>query len=170
MRFSLISTLALVAVAQAISLSEVSSSLARRKGGDGGSGGGGDNSGKGGGGGDGGGGNCPAVWKSVKAELNGLFMTGNQCNDLARAAIRAIFHDCGSWDTSQGFTGGCDGSLILASDANGRELDRGENRGLATIAGKIQALATKYGTTVADMIVFAGSKFHVSSPSRHHLS
>jgi hypothetical protein len=103
---------------------------------------------------------CPSVWKSVKAELNTLFMTGNQCNDKARAAIRAIFHDCGSWDTTQGFTGGCDGSLILGSDANGRELDRPENRGLQGISVEILRMAAFYGTTVADMIVFAGSKFH----------
>jgi len=99
---------------------------------------------------------CPSVWTQVKAELNTLFMTGDQCNDLARAAIRAVFHDCGSWDTTQGLTGGCDGSLVVGVTPN-VELDRTENRGLQTIAAKIKDLSTKYGTSVADMVVFAGS-------------
>jgi phage shock protein PspC (stress-responsive transcriptional regulator) len=105
---------------------------------------------------------CPAVWTHVKADLNNLFMTGNQCNDLARAAIRAIFHDCGSWDTSQGLTGGCDGSLILGVTPD-VELARAENRGLQPIAGIIGGLAGKYGTSVSDMIIFAASSFP-SSP------
>jgi hypothetical protein len=40
-------------------------------------------------------------------------MTGNQCNDLALAAIRAVFHDCGYWETTQGLTSGCDGSVVV---------------------------------------------------------
>ncbi|KAI3540422.1 versatile peroxidase VPL1 [Colletotrichum tamarilloi] len=103
-----------------------------------------------------GGAKCPAVWKQVNTELNSLFMSGPQCNDLARASIRAIFHDCGSWDTSQGLNGGCDGSLIVGVNPD-VELNRSENRGLQKIAGVLQGLATKYNTTVADMIVFAGN-------------
>jgi hypothetical protein len=57
--------------------------------------------------------NCPAVGTQVKAELNTLFMTGNQGNDLARAAIRAVFHDCGSWDDTEGLTGSCDVSIVV---------------------------------------------------------
>lgn len=106
-----------------------------------------------------GGAKCPAVWKQVNTELNSLFMSGSQCNDLARASIRAIFHDCGSWDTSQGLNGGCDGSLIVGVNPD-VELNRNENRGLQKIAGVLKDLATKYNTTVADMIVFAGSKSH----------
>jgi hypothetical protein len=47
---------------------------------------------------------CPSVWYQVKAELNTTFTAGSgtQCNDLARAAIRAVFHDCGTWDLKQG--------------------------------------------------------------------
>jgi hypothetical protein len=101
-------------------------------------------------------GGCPPVWKQVKSELNELFTTGHQCNDLARASIRAILHDCGTWDESQGLTGGCDGSLFLGVTPD-VELDRRENRGLQTIAVVIKELAAKYGTSVADMIVFAGS-------------
>jgi hypothetical protein len=102
------------------------------------------------------GGGCPPVWKQVKSELNGLFMTGNQCNSLARSAIRAILHDCGSWDISQKLTGGCDGSLFLGVTPD-VELNRPENRGFRPIAGLITGLSVKYGTSVADMIVFAGS-------------
>ena len=104
---------------------------------------------------------CPPVWLQVKAELNTLFATGvagTPCNDLARAAIRASFHDCGTWDLTQGKHGGCDGSLILGVTPD-IELNRSENRGLQKIAVVIQQLAKKYGTSVADMIVFAGSKF-----------
>lgn len=112
-------------------------------------------------------GGCPAIWTQVKSDLNDLFMTGNQCNDLARAAIRAVFHDCGSWDTSQGLTGGCDGSLILGTTPD-VELSRAENRGLQAIAGILKGLAGKYSTSVSDMIVFAGSRFCPGSP--YHLS
>ncbi|OIW30748.1 versatile peroxidase VPL1 [Coniochaeta ligniaria NRRL 30616] len=108
-------------------------------------------------------GSCPPVWTQVKAELNTLFMTGNQCNDLARAAIHATFHDCGSWDTTQKLTGGCDGSLVLGVTPD-VELARSENKGLEAIAGKIKDLATKYGTSVADMVVFAGSAAIVLCP------
>lgn len=59
------------------------------------------------------------------------------CNDDARAAIRAAFHDCGAWNTT--VAGGCDGSLILAG-----ELTRPENNGLQTIGGKLLAITQKY--------------------------
>jgi hypothetical protein len=84
-------------------------------------------------------------------------MVGNQCNDLARAAIRAIFHDCGSWDTSQGLSGGCDGSLVLGVTPD-VELNRDENRGLATVAAYLKDAASRFGVSVADMTVFAGSE------------
>ena len=77
---------------------------------------------------------CPAVWNKVSAELTTMFLTGGQCNDDARAAIRLNFHECGSWETKLGATGGCDGSIILAEG----ELGRPENKGLATIAGKVK--------------------------------
>lgn len=47
---------------------------------------------------DGGNGKCPSVWTQVSAELTSKFLTGGQCNPDARAAIRAIFHDCGGMD------------------------------------------------------------------------
>ncbi|KAB5546897.1 versatile peroxidase VPL1 [Coniochaeta sp. 2T2.1] len=106
---------------------------------------------------------CPKVWTQVKAELNTLFMSGYECNGLARAAIRAVFHDCGSWDTSQALKGGCDGSLVVGVTPD-VELDRPENRGLQTIAATLKDLAGKYGTSVADMVVFAGNAAIVLCP------
>jgi hypothetical protein len=98
---------------------------------------------------------CPTVWKSVSAELTSYYLdkTGPSpiCNPNARAAIRMIFHDCGAWDTTLGFTNGCDGSLQF-------ELDRAENGGLTPITTQAVALAKKYNVGVADMINFMGSK------------
>ncbi|KAK1963303.1 peroxidase [Colletotrichum sublineola] len=100
---------------------------------------------------------CPDVWTQVNAELNALFLDdGGRCTALARGAIRAIFHDCGSWDESQGQTGGCDGSLLVGTDPD-VELDRIENRGLQAVAGTLRDLTARYNTTAADMIVFAGN-------------
>ncbi|KAH9214834.1 heme peroxidase [Leptodontidium sp. 2 PMI_412] len=63
---------------------------------------------------DGGGGSCPAVWTTIATQLKGMYLgSDGQCNDDARAAIRLAFHDCGTWDSSQGTTGGCDGSLLI---------------------------------------------------------
>ena len=57
------------------------------------------NSGKGSSGGSGSGSGkeagCPAVWSSISSTLTQKFLSGGQCNPDARAAIRAIFHDCG---------------------------------------------------------------------------
>jgi hypothetical protein len=38
---------------------------------------------------------CPSVWSSISSELTQNFLSGGQCNANARAAIRAVFHDCG---------------------------------------------------------------------------
>jgi hypothetical protein len=119
---------------------------------------------------------CPDTWNKVSGELTTMFLTNGQCNDDARAAIRLNFHECGSWETKLGATGGCDGSIILAG-----ELGRPENKGLTDIAHKVQNLANKYGTgiggqcsncsprfleidTSPDMIVFAGSHATVTCP------
>ncbi|KAK5140444.1 hypothetical protein LTR04_002998 [Oleoguttula sp. CCFEE 6159] len=116
---------------------------------------------------------CPTVWNSIAGDLTKMFLdpTNGQCNDDARAAIRAAFHDCGSWDKSQGSTGGCDGSLILSKRADGTpdELNRPENKGLADIAGKLLAVQQKWNTggnkvSVADVIQFAGSVAIVTCP------
>ncbi|KAF2997176.1 hypothetical protein E8E13_005964 [Curvularia kusanoi] len=106
---------------------------------------------------------CPAVWAKVSKDLTASFLENGICNDNARAAIRAVFHDCGTWSTSQGATGGCDGSLIL-SNGTDYELGRNENRGLGPIATFLQQKATQWGVGVADMIVFAGSHAIVTCP------
>lgn len=101
---------------------------------------------------------CPAVWNDVASELSTLFLntTDNLCNDDARAAIRAAFHDCGAWNTTT--PGGCDGSLILTDEATARS----ENNGLQDISAKLLNLTQKYqaidsSVTAADMIQFASS-------------
>jgi hypothetical protein len=83
-----------------------------------------------------------------------------QCNDAARAAVRATFHDCGTWSQAQGNSGGCDGSLILSAEENARP----ENKGLQAISATLQGLATQYKVGVADMIAYAGAHATVSCP------
>jgi len=100
------------------------------------------------------GGNCPAVWQTIGRDLVPMMLDTNMCNDFARGAIRAAFHDCGTWDKAQGDTGGCDGSLFLA-----QEYTNEENRGLADIVPRIGALAQKYTVGVADMFQFAGGMY-----------
>ncbi|QDS74803.1 hypothetical protein FKW77_002224 [Venturia effusa] len=107
---------------------------------------------------DGGSGSCPAVWTKVSSELTTKFLEKDgTCNDAARAAIRAIFHDCGAWSTELGLTNGCDGSLQF-------ELSRAENGGLTPITNDLVALAAKYTVSVADMINFAGNHAIVTCP------
>jgi len=109
---------------------------------------------------------CPAVWTNVVSDLTAMFLDNtvspSQCNDNARAAIRAAFHDCGTWDKTQGATGGCDGSLILADEVS----LRGENNGLQDIAGKMIALRAKYNNqySMADLLQVAASVAIVTCP------
>jgi hypothetical protein len=90
----------------------------------------------------------------VSKELTKQFLSGGQCNDLARGAIRAAFHDCGAWQQSLGYTAGCDGSLFLAKE----ELSRVENGGLVDIVPKLGAIAQQYKVGMADFFQFAGGK------------
>ncbi|KAI8306780.1 hypothetical protein K4K61_004140 [Colletotrichum sp. SAR11_59] len=101
--------------------------LAPRKGGS-------DDSGSGSSGKGSSGSNTCSVWTKVNKDLNTRFMAGDY--------------------------GGCDGSLILGKSSSAGdpdELFRNENRGLQNIAKVLQDMATQYGTSVADMIVFAGN-------------
>ena len=109
------------------------------------------------GGDDGGSGKCPTVWTSISKDLTKKFLSGGQCNPSARAAIRAVFHDCGAWNKAQGATAGCDGSLIY-------ETDRAENNGLQDIVAYLKGLASQYKVSNADMIVFAGNHAIVTCP------
>ncbi|RDW85884.1 hypothetical protein BP5796_04209 [Coleophoma crateriformis] len=107
------------------------------------------------------GGACPAVWTQVSQDLTQMFLQADgQCNDDARSAIRAVFHDCGTWSSSQGLTGGCDGSVFLSDVENARP----ENRGLQSISAKLKGLAAQRGVGVADMIAFAGAHATLSCP------
>lgn len=78
-----------------------------------------------------------------------------QCNDNARAAIRAAFHDCGAWSTAQGLTGGCDGSLVLANESGLRS----ENDGLQGISALYTELRANFSNqvTMADLLQFGGA-------------
>ena len=38
---------------------------------------------------------CPAVWSLISKDLTAKFLKDGQCTPDARAAIRAVFHDCG---------------------------------------------------------------------------
>jgi hypothetical protein len=117
---------------------------------------------------------CPAVWGTVANELMSKFVTNGQCNKFARAAIREAFHDCGTWNTAQGATGGCDGSLILTTiptplAGDGAELFREENGGLLEISQYLYDTTQKYkkidaSVTVADFIQFAAAVAIVSCP------
>ncbi|KAL3417989.1 ligninase lg6 precursor [Phlyctema vagabunda] len=108
---------------------------------------------------------CPAVWTTIVSELTALFIdksvSPSQCNGNARAAIREAFHDCGTWDRSQGSTGGCDGSVILAREAYTRPI----NNGLQDISDKLLALQKRYpSVSVADIIQVASSVAVVTCP------
>jgi hypothetical protein len=94
-------------------------------------------------------GKCPAVWTSISKDLTGMFVSGGQCTDDARAAIRAVFHDCFP-------TGGCDGSLAFPE-----ELSRKDNVPMTATVNKLKGLATKYNVGVADMLMFAGCKLGI---------
>jgi len=78
---------------------------------------------------------------------------------------KAAFHDCGTWDETQGATGGCDGSLTLAHEA----FLRPENNGLQDISTKLLAVQKKWNTpatpiTVADVMQVAASVAIVTCP------
>ena len=93
---------------------------------------------------------CPQVWTQISGVLTKEFLntTNGQCNDMARASIRAAFYDCASWNITS--KGGCDGSLFLAQEYN-----RFENNGLQNISIYLGNLAKQYNVGVADMIQFA---------------
>ena len=104
--------------------------------------------------------NCPAVWNQVSAKLTTMFLgSDGQCTDDARAAIRAAFHDCGTWNKAQGDHGGCDGSLILA-----KEYLLPQSQPLEDISNKLLAVAQEFGVGVADVLQFAGAHAIVTCP------
>jgi len=95
---------------------------------------------------------CPAVWTTIAGQLTDMFVSGGQCTDDARAAIRGVFHDCFP-------QGGCDGSLALPE-----ELARSDNSPMTSTINKLSALAAQNNVGVADMLMFAGSHAVASCP------
>lgn len=94
-------------------------------------------------------GTCPQVWQDISGELTALFLgSDGQCNDAARAAIRATFHDCFP-------DGGCDGSLSFEE-----EISRPANVPMTSAVAAMKDLAVKYNVTVADMLAFGGCKLN----------
>jgi len=90
-------------------------------------------------------------------------ITTGECTESARAAIRAGFHDAGSWSdklAAQGQDyGGADGSLYLYGEST-----RSENNGLQEITATLGALAQKHHVGVADMLQFAAAHATVTCP------
>ncbi len=94
------------------------------------------------------------------------FVSGGQCTDLARAAIRYAFHDAGTFSTKlpsyPPASGGADGSLLLSG-----EISCPENSGLQDYHNFIKGILAQYksqGVGAADLIQFAGDHAVVSCP------
>ncbi|OCK77054.1 class II peroxidase, partial [Lepidopterella palustris CBS 459.81] len=96
---------------------------------------------------------CPSVWFDIGKELQSLFVDLEGCNNLARQAIRAAFHDC--------FNNGCDGSLILAN-----ECSRDEDKGLQDICATLPNIRTEHANQIgmADLIQFAAATAILACP------
>ena len=110
---------------------------------------------------------CPDVWRTISKDLTTSFVSGGECTDLARGAIRYAFHDAGTFSRKLPIvppaSGGADGSLLL----NGEEISRPEHRGLEEFHGFITGKYTQYksqGVGAADLIQFAGNHAVVSCP------
>ncbi|KAH7401333.1 ligninase LG6 precursor [Pyrenochaeta sp. MPI-SDFR-AT-0127] len=100
------------------------------------------------------------VWYDVSAELTRQFVQGDgQCNDNARAAVRAGFHDAGAWDKNSA-NGGADGSLLMDFG----EQDRPENNGLQSIRTLLRGVKAKYGVGYADLAQYAHNHATISCP------
>lgn len=107
---------------------------------------------------------CPPVWHEISSDLTKQFLgPDGDCNDNARAAIRAAFHDAGTYSLKLAAAGrvggGADGSLILAEEYN-----RTENQGLSDISSKLHTLALQYKVGVADTIQFAAAHAIATCP------
>ncbi|KAF2097578.1 heme peroxidase [Rhizodiscina lignyota] len=105
-------------------------------------------------------GSCPSVWNDVVTELHAAFLGSNgQCNDLARQAVRAGFHDCGTYRPSMGTSAGCDGSFILA-----KEYENSENKGLQQIGDFYTGVLQKFKVGAGDLIQMGASTATVTCP------
>jgi manganese peroxidase len=110
---------------------------------------------------------CPDIWRTISKDLTTSFLSGGECTDLARGAIRYAFHDAATFSQKlpsfPPASGGADGSLLL----NGEEIGRAENRGLEEYHGFITGKFAQYksrGVGAADLVQFAGNHAVVSCP------
>ncbi|KAF2166743.1 class II peroxidase [Zasmidium cellare ATCC 36951] len=102
--------------------------------------------------------NCPAIWKTIAADLKLDFLG---CNDHARSAVRFAFHDAAGYSSLNTLygpaSGGADGSLLL----NDQEISRDANAPMKTFRDNL--LLPKYntykssGVGAADIVQFAGA-------------
>ena len=107
---------------------------------------------------------CPPVWHAISSDLTNQFLgPDGDCNDDARASIRAAFHDAGTYSLKLAAAGrvggGADGSLILAQEYN-----RTESQGLSDISIKLHRLALQYKVGFADTIQFAAAHAIATCP------
>jgi len=103
------------------------------------------------------------VWKYIADDMAKTFKDPktNECNELARQAIRLGFHDAATWSKTLG-DGGADGSIILAN-----EWKREENLGLESISPQIKTWYNKWhthGAGMADLIQMAANVATVTCP------
>lgn len=74
------------------------------------------------------------------------------CGDAARATIRLVFHDAGTYSRSaaaQGIKqGGADGSILTSAT----EVLRSENNGLQAIVDVLRPLAARFNVSNADIV------------------
>lgn len=105
------------------------------------------------------------IWYAVSETLTKNFKGhGGRCNDNARAAVRAGFHDAGTWSKSNKAAGkdfgGADGSLVM----NFGEDARPENNGLQGIIALLRSVQAKHGVGFADLVQFASTHATVTCP------
>lgn len=110
---------------------------------------------------------CPAVWSTISQDLTSSFVSGGECTDIARGAIRFAFHDAATFSqklpTVPPASGGADGSLLL----NDEEIGRPRNNGLRRYHSFIKEKFDRYksdGVGAADLVQFAGNHAIVSCP------
>lgn len=110
---------------------------------------------------------CPKVWNTISSDLTSSFVSGGQCTDLARGAIRYAFHDAGTFSTKlpnvPPASGGADGSLLLSGDEIGRAANGGLQEYHNFITGKFNQYKSQ-GVGAADLVQFAGNHAVASCP------
>jgi catalase (peroxidase I) len=100
------------------------------------------------------------VGYDVSKKLTELFkQSDGQCNDNARAAVRAGFHDAGAWDKDSP-NGGADGSLLMDFG----EQDKAVNNGLQSIRLILRDVQATYKVGFGDLAQYAHNHATVTCP------